>query len=119
MSNAKWKELFTLVSEANVRIVRANWKFLHDSQTYEWVGFPSTHDLLEEGLRDGVWQPIHYKDIEHIEIPRKCPNPMEDPQNPLPVITQPIMEVKGVLECHGGFSLYFNDDGLVIKGCKS
>lgn len=119
MRNAKWRELFTLVSEKNIRVVRANWKFLHDPKIYEWVGLPSSHDLLEEGLRDGVWLPIYYKDIEYIEIPLKCPNPMEDPQRPLPTLTQPIVEVKELLEGLGDFSLLVNEDSLVLKGYES
>ncbi len=119
MPNTHWKKIFTLLSEENLSIVRSNWKLLHDPQIYEWVGLPAKHDLLDEGLRDGVWQPISYRDIEYIEIPRQCSNPMDDPQNPSPTVNQPIVAVKKIMEGQADLPFFFDEEHLVIKGNNS
>ena len=115
MSNAKWRLLFSLAAESGFEIFRSKWKFLGDDRIFEEVGLPKTADLLEERFTDGLWQPVQYKSIEYISIPKYCENPRQDAKRPLPKIKQPIDELADYLGERAKFPLRLSATELRIQ----
>jgi hypothetical protein len=113
MSNAKWRKLFVLVARADLRIVRATWRFI-DSENTMIQGLPREDELCESRFRDGRFQPFEYKWILSIEIPREY-RPVADVGY---VRHQPVEKLIEVLGSAGKFPLEQDDAGVTIVAYK-
>jgi hypothetical protein len=109
MSDSKWLRLFRAVATSGVTIQRARWTTIDNGGFSE--RFPAESDLLPTRFRDGRFQPIQYRWILSIFVPRECP--------PYPgASTKPKQDVAGLraaIEKVGAFQMEDTGEGLLIS----
>lgn len=111
MSDTKWRRAFTAIAGSGVKIERAIWRFIDGEAPWE-TGLPSVEELDERRLRDGRFQPVEYRWIESIFIPRTFRRRKEIVLD----IEQPVDAVIDALRREGDFFLQIRDEGVTVVG---
>jgi hypothetical protein len=109
MSNAKWRKLFVALERAGIAIPVSRWKYVGDPQWREVRHLPVESDLESEGLRDGRFPPVRFRDIEEIQIPR---GDVTDSQARFELIAK-------VLAAAGQFPVTVGQDCLSIRAYET
>ena len=109
MSDAKWVRLFNLCIDSGVTIDRAVWRFI-DREHVLTSGLPRAGDLLPTRFADGRFQPVEYKWILSIFVPRVY-RVMAGVGATRP---QDVARLRAALEGRGSFPLVEREDGLTL-----
>ena len=109
MNNSKWLKLFTAWAESGVEIESSKWKYL-DSNHEEEHCLPKRSDLLHTRFADGRFQPIEYKWILSISIPRTY-RPVSNVGYER---TQDIEKLVSVAEELGKFPIIATNNGIEV-----
>ena len=118
MSNAKWRKLFSVVNESNLKLAHCVWKLVGEDEPKN--GFVPDYDSLGDnyvgdcGTLNG---PFEFKLIEWLLIPYKFGfRPYESA--PIQYKTQELSHVIEQLYSLGQFEIERNEDGIKIYGYK-
>ena len=114
MSNAKWRKLFATIDEAGIEIEKAVWRFIDGDEAFAW-GWPDADELDEARLKDGRFQPVEYKWIEAIFVPREY-QPDGYQHVPHAVRRQDVAGILSVLRRTSQYMVEEDADGITILG---
>ncbi|KNC68959.1 hypothetical protein [Pseudoalteromonas ardens] len=118
MSNAKWRQLFSVVNESNLTLAHCVWKLIGGDEPKH--GFVPGYDSLGEnyvGDCGALNRPFEYKVIEWLLIPYKIGFCRNEPA-PIQCKTQELSHVIELLNSLGQFELETNENGIKIYGYK-
>ena len=118
MSNAKWRKLFSVINEQNLKLHKCVWKIVGNKEPQK--GFvPDCSQLGDTFVGDcgALNGPLEYKFIEWVFIPRTTEY-REYECAPVNSIDQDIEFVVEQLNSLGNFELELSSDGLKIFGYK-
>ena len=67
MNDTKWREVFRILIDQGIK--ECTWHFLNDPGEYKWP-LPLLSDIRRDGIADGRWCPVYFRDIERVVVPR-------------------------------------------------
>ena len=118
MSDAKWRKLFGVINESNLKFAHCVWKLVGESEPKN--GFvPDLEQLGENYVGDcgALNGPFEFKRIEWLRLPTSIRYKSYD-KAPAKVLTQDLSELLIHLNAIGNFELDENSEGITIYGYK-
>lgn len=118
MSDAKWRKLFGVINDSNLKFANCVWKLVGESEPKN--GFvPDLEQLGENYVGDcgALNGPFEFKRIEWIKLPTSIRYKPYD-KAPTKVLTQDLSILLIQLNAIGNFELDENSEGITIYGYK-
>ena len=118
MSNAKWRKLFSVVNESNLKLAHCIWQLVGNDEPKN--GFvPDYSEIGEDYVGDcgALNGPFEFKSIEWLLIPNKFGFRSYE-SAPMQFKTQELSHLVDQLKSLGTFELETSADGIKIYGYK-
>lgn len=118
MSDAKWRKLFGVINDSNLKFANCVWKLVGESEPKN--GFvPDLEQLGENYVGDcgALNGPFEFKRMEWIKLPTSIRYKPYD-KAPTKVLTQDLSILLIQLNAIGNFELDENSEGITIYGYK-